>query len=465
MLRLYNTLTRRKEEFIPIEKGRVKMYTCGPTVYDYAHIGNFRAYVFEDILRRYLKYKGFQVTQVMNLTDVDDKTIRGSRREGIPLREFTERYSKAFFEDIEALNMEPVEVYPKATEHIGEMISLVKRLVEKEAAYKGEDGSYYYDISKFERYGKLAHIKVEWLKAGTRVKADEYAKEELQDFALWKAYSKEDGDVFWETELGRGRPGWHIECSAMSMKYLGDTFDIHAGGVDLIFPHHENEIAQSEGATGKKFVNYWIHNEHLMVEGKKMSKSLGNFYTLRDLLKEGHDPRAIRYLLLSAHYRKKLNFTIKGLEAAAGTVHRLIDFLDKIQETKTEAKWNGRLHKRVLETKRRFEDAMDDDLDISSALAAIFDLVRETNKAIEEDEASEKNLSEVYDLMMDFDGVLGVLKHEREELEPEIEQLIEKREEARKRKDWDTADKIREQVLKEGIILEDTPRGVRWRRR
>ncbi|MEE8357990.1 MAG: cysteine--tRNA ligase [Candidatus Hydrothermarchaeales archaeon] len=464
MLSLYNTLTRQKEEFIPSEKGKVRMYTCGPTVYDYAHIGNFRAYVFEDTLKRYLSYKGFKVKHVMNLTDVDDKTIRTSQEDGVSLKEFTIRYEKAFFKDIDTLNIQRADHYPKATEHIKEMISLIKRLKEKGLAYRGEDGSYYFDISKFQEYGKLAHIKVENLKTGKKVKKDEYAKDELQDFALWKAYSREDGDVFWETDLGKGRPGWHIECSTMSMTYLGESFDIHAGGVDLIFPHHQNEIAQSEGATGKPFVRYWVHNEHLLVEGRKMSKSLGNFYTLRDLLEKGYDPVAIRYLLLSAHYRQKLNFTFKGLETATNTVYKLRDFMDKIREIEVGADWNKDLHGKVVKTREDFENLLDDDLNMPPALAAIFDLVKETNNAIAGKRASKENLDEVHSSIMAFDRVLGILEHEKGELDKGLLQLIEEREDARKNKDWPRADKIRDELFQEGIIVEDTSNGPRWRR-
>jgi len=465
MLRLYNTLTKKKEEFQPLEKEKASMYTCGPTVYDYAHIGNFRAYVFEDTLKRYLNYNEFKVKHVMNLTDVDDKTIRTSQEEGISLKEFTTRYEKAFFEDLDTLNIQRADHYPKATEHIKEMISLIKRLMENGLAYKGEDESYYFDISKFQEYGKLAHIKVEKLKTGKKVKKDEYAKDELQDFALWKAYNKEDGDVFWETELGKGRPGWHIECSTMSMTYLGESFDIHAGGVDLIFPHHQNEIAQSEGATGKPFVKHWVHNEHLIVEDRKMSKSLGNFYTLRDLLEKGYDPLAIRYLLLSAHYRQKLNFTFKGLEAATNTLHKLRDFIDKIQEIKGSAKWNESLHRKAIQTKKNFESLLDDDLNMPQALAVVFDLIKETNNAITEKTASKKNLDEVYDMIINFDQILGVLEHKKCELNPDLMQLIKERDEARKNRDWNLADKIRNRLFREGIIVEDTPSGTRWRRR
>ncbi len=465
MLNLYNTLTRQKEEFLPSEKEKIGMYTCGPTVYDYAHIGNFRAYVFEDILKRYLSYKGFKVKHVMNLTDVDDKTIRTSQEEGVSLKEFTTRYEKAFFKDIDTLNIQRADHYPKATEHIKEMISLIKRLMENGLAYRGGDESYYFDISKFQDYGKLAHIKVENLKPGKKVKTDEYTKDELQDFALWKAYSREDGDVFWETELGKGRPGWHIECSTMSMTYLGESFDIHAGGVDLIFPHHQNEIAQSEGATGKPFVKHWVHNEHLLVEGKKMSKSLGNFYTLRDLLEKGYDSIAIRYLLLSSHYRQKLNFTFKGLEAATNTVYKLRDFMDKIREIEVGADWNKDLHGKVVKTREDFENLLDDDLNMPQALAAIFDLVKETNNAIAEKRVSKENLDEVHSSIMDFDRVLGILEHEKGALDKRLLQLIEEREDARKNKDWPRADKIRDELFQEGIIVEDTPNGPRWRRR
>src|SRR3989338_8353872 len=313
-LKLYNTLTRKKEVFKPIKDKIVNLYTCGPTIYDYAHIGNFRAYICSDILKRYLKYKGFKVKHIMNITDVDDKTIKGANQQKISLKDYTKKYEKIFFEDIEALNIDKADVFPKATEHIKEMIDLVKKLLKNGIAYKSEDGSIYYDISKFKDYGKLSHTKIKELKEGARVNQDSYEKESANDFALWKAYHEEDGNIFWQTEIGKGRPGWHIECSAMSMKYLGSHFDIHAGGVDLVFPHHENEIAQSEAFTGKKFVNYWFHNEHLLVDGRKMSKSLGNYYTLRDLLTKNYNPKAIRYLLLSTHYRQQLNFLKKNLK-------------------------------------------------------------------------------------------------------------------------------------------------------
>jgi len=463
-IHFFNTFTRKKERFVPIEKGEVKMYTCGPTVYDFAHIGNFRAFLFEDLLRRWLEYRGFKVTQIMNLTDVDDRTITASRKYGISLKEYTEKYVKAFFEDIAALNIEKAEHYPRATEHIPEMVALIKKLMNKGYAYKGEDGSIYYDISKFEDYGKLANIKTEELIPGARVKIDDYAKEEAYDFALWKAWNEQDGEIFWETELGKGRPGWHIECSAMSMKYLGETFDIHCGGVDNMFPHHENEIAQSEAATGRKFVNYWLHNEHLLVEGKRMGKRYGNYYTLRDLIEKSYDPKAIRYLLLSTHYRQQLNFTFEGLEAAKNAIERLANFMRRL----SEAEGKGcREEIRVLigRVQRSFEEAMDDDLNIGAALAALFDFVKDVNKLIDENKLGKEEAQEVYSLLVKFDKVLGVIGEIKmeEKLSKEAEELVLKREEARKAKDWKTADEIRKKLKTMGIIIEDTPQGVRWK--
>jgi cysteinyl-tRNA synthetase len=433
-------------------------------VYDYAHIGNFRAFLFEDLLKRWLEYRGFKVTHVMNLTDVDDKTIKGSQRQQTPLGQYTGFYAKAFFEDVAALNIEPADYYPKATEHIPGMVALIKRLMKKGYAYKGEDGSTYYAISKFKDYGKLSKIQVAQLKAGARVKVDEYAKEEAQDFALWKVWTQEDGDVFWETELGKGRPGWHIECSAMSMKYLGETFDVHCGGVDNMFPHHENEIAQSEAATGKKFVNYWLHNEHLLVEGKRMAKRYGNFYTLRDLLKMGHDPRAIRYLLLSTHYRQQFNFTFEGLEASKGAIERLSNLMRRLQDAGGENS-GEKLAQLMRKVQTCFGEAMDDDLNISVALAALFDFVRDVNNLLDADALSRDEAEQVYALMAGFDKVLGVIGEVEVEvaLPKEAEELIRKREEARKAKDWKTADAIRQQLKAMGIAIEDTAQGVRWK--
>jgi len=460
----FNTLTRKKEVFKPLEAGEVKIYTCGPTVYDYAHIGNFRAFLFEDLLKRWLVHRGFKVTHVMNLTDVDDKTIKGSQKQQLPLRKFTDFYVEAFFEDIKKLNIQPANIFPRATDHIPEMVDLIKTLMEKGYAYRGEDGSIYYAINKFPDYGKLSKIKTSELKAGARVSRDEYAKEEAQDFALWKAWIPEDGDVFWETELGKGRPGWHIECSAMSMKYLGETFDIHCGGVDNIFPHHENEIAQSEAATGKKFVNYWLHNEHLLVEGKKMAKRFGNFYTLRDLLAKGYDPIVIRYLLMSTHYRQQFNFTFEGLESAKGAVERLRNFVRRLHEVEGNKDSKGKIAVLTAKLEACFGGSLNNDLDIGTALASLFDFVRDVNNLLDANKVSKEEASEVGGLIMLIDEVLDVIgKVEVEQpLPAEIEILVKKREEARKAKKWKEADAIRMQLKAMGIVLEDTAQGVRW---
>ena len=465
MLRLFNTMSRKKELFKPIEKGKVRMYSCGLTVYDCAHIGNLRAYVFVDLLRRWLDYRGFDVRHVMNLTDVDDKTIRGMRKEGISLRKYTQRYIDAFFEDLEKLNVKKADIIPKATDHIPEMVELIKTLMNKGYAYKSEEGSVYFSISKFGDYGKLSGMKIEQLNPGARVKVDEYDKLQACDFALWKAWHPDDGDVFWETELGKGRPGWSIECSAMSMKYLGETFDIHTGGVDLVFPHHENEIAQSEAVTDEKFVNYWLHNEHLLIEGERMGKSLQNFYTLRDLVRMGYDPKVVRYLLMSTHYRNQLNFTLGGLKAAGNALQRIRDFIKRLEEV--NATQGDEALKLTEDARKRFEDAMDDDLDINSALAAMFNLVREVNVLVDERELSHAGAKRVKNLMMDYDKVLAVLGGPSEmkpDLSKEAEDLIKRREEARKSRDWKTADAIRRELLRIGIVLEDTPEGVKWKR-
>ncbi len=466
-LRLYNTLTRKKEIFKPIDKNLVKFYSCGPTVYDYAHIGNFRAYVCSDILKRYLKYSGYKVKHVMNITDVDDKTIKRANEEKISLKDYTKKYENAFFEDLEKLNIEKADFFPRATEHISEMVEIIKNLLNKKVGYKSEDGSIYFDISKFKSYGKLSHTKVTELMKGARVSQDSYDKEEAKDFALWKAYHNEDGDVFWEREIGKGRPGWHIECSAMSMKYLGEHFDIHSGGIDLIFPHHENEIAQSEAFTKKKFVNYWFHNEHLQVNGQKMSKSLGNFFTLRDLLNKNHNAKAIRYLLLSAHYRMQLNFTEESVKAAEHTVQRLNDFIMNLKSIKdTQIKnpvKNDGIKKLIAEAKKDFEKSMDDDLNISNALAVIFDFVKEINTLVMKNKVGKSDAEKIIKFMNDIDGVLGVLEENEEKLSKEIKNLVDEREKARKEKDFAKSDKIRNELKEKGIILEDTKDGVRWK--
>ncbi|MBN2111604.1 cysteine--tRNA ligase [Candidatus Woesearchaeota archaeon] len=462
MLRFYNTLTRKKEEFKPLKKNEAKMYSCGPTVYNYVHIGNLRAYVFVDLLRKYLKYKGYKLTHVMNITDVDDKTIRDSKKEGKTLKEFTEFYTKAFLKDLKTLNIEKADIMPHATQEIEGMVALVKKLLEKGFAYKTDDGIYF-SISKFKNYGKLAKLDLEQLKAGAsgRVKADEYDKENAHDFVLWKFWDADDGDVFWETEIGKGRPGWHIECSVMSSKYLGQPFDIHTGGVDLIFPHHTNEIAQSEAAEGKKFVNCWIHNAHLIVNGEKMSKSLGNFYTLRDLLEKGYNPMAIRYELLATHYRQKLDFREDNLKKIPATLQKFYDFFAKLGEAKPGKK-SAEVAKLVSETKAKFEEALDDDLNISPALAAIFEFMTSVNKIM--DTISAGDAEKIKKLMLDFDSVLGIMQAEETEIPEEVRQLAEKRIEARKKKDWELSDKLRDEIKSKGFTVEDTKEGYRLKK-
>jgi cysteinyl-tRNA synthetase len=462
-LQFYNTLTRKKEEFYTVHPGEVRMYTCGPTVYDFAHIGNFRAYVFGDLLHKYLKYKDYKVTYVMNITDVDDNTIAGSQKEKVPLIDYTQRYKQAFFEDVKSLNIEPADIYPEATLHINDMVKLVKTLLQKGYAYQNE-GSTYFKIANFPSYGKLSRMDLQGLKAGARVTSDQYEKEQVADFALWKAWDQKEADIFWETEVGKGRPGWHIECSVMSMKYLGKHFDIHTGGVDLIFPHHENEIAQSEAATGEKFVNFWLHNEHLMVEGKRMAKSLGNYYTLRDLINKGYNPIAIRYLLLATHYRQQLNFTFDGLEAAKNALQRLYDFVDNLQMVKEE-KSNSKVDEIISKAKEEFEDALDDDLNVSEALGVVFNLVKDVNRLMDDKKISKSDAEKVLEMMNNFDSVLGILKREEMVLDEEVEKLIEERSKAREEKDFKLADQIRKDLEVKGIILEDTPQGVKWKRK
>ncbi len=463
VLKIFNTLKRRKEEFIPLHPPKVGLYTCGPTVYNYPHIGNYRAYVFSDLLKRYLARQGFQVTHVMNITDVDDKTIRDSRKEKISLKKFTQKYENAFFEDLETLNIIHANTYPRATEHVNEMVAIIQRLLDKGLAYKTDDGIYY-NIRMFKNYGKLARIKLAELEAGAsgRVKKDEYDKEHAQDFALWKFWTPEDGDVFWETPIGKGRPGWHIECSAMSMRYLNEQFDIHTGGVDLIFPHHQNEIAQSEGMTKKQFVKYWMHNEWLLVDGKKMSKSSGNFYTLRDVLAKGYEPLAIRYLYLGAHYRQKMNFTFAGLDAAKQALQRIWDCRDSLGRVNAP-KHHPEIHKRIELLKKQFTEAMDADLDTPPALAALFEFVKDVNVWIANNMLTKEDGKTLRAAFEDIDKVLGILKKE-ENLPTALRKLVDEREEARMGKNWKKADELRAKLREKGIILEDLPQGVRWKR-
>ncbi len=462
-LRFKNSYSRQAEEFKPIDEGKVRMYTCGPTVYLFAHIGNFRTFIFEDLLRRYLKYKGYQVTQVMNITDIDDKIIRDSQKQGKALKEFTEPYTIAFFEDIDTLGIERVEHYPHATDFINQMVEIVKKLVDNGLAYD-VDGNYYFKISAFKDYGKLAHLDMEGLKPGARVASDEYEKESVSDFALWKAWDEKDGDIFWETDIGKGRPGWHLECSAMSMEILGEHFDIHTGGVDNMFPHHENEIAQSEGATGQKFVNYWLHSEYLIVEGKKMSKSLGNYYTLRDILEKDYSGKAVRYALISTHYRQQLNFTFEGLDAARNALERYNDFITNLKDYsggESDSTASGIIEK----AKTDFENALDDDLNISAALASVFDLIRDINRLKAENKLSAKERDFALELVARFDTVLNFRTESGGSLNEQVESLIEERNQARANKDFAASDKIRDQLLEMGIILEDTPQGVRWKKK
>ena len=469
-LKLFNTLSRNIEEFVPIQKGKVGMYTCGPTVYNYVHIGNLRAFIAQDILKRYLKYKGYKVTHVMNVTDVDDKTIRDSQKEKRSLKEFCEFYENEFFKDIKTLNIELADITPRATEHIKDMVEIIKKLKKNGHTYE-KDGSIYFKISSSKDYGELSHLDFSRLKSnadGRLNDADEYEKEDARDFALWKSYEKSDGDVYWDTDIGKGRPGWHIECSAMSTKYLGDTFDIHCGGVDLIFPHHTNEIAQTEGATGKKWVNYWVHNEHLLVNGQKMSKSLGNFFTLRDLLDKGYKPLAIRFELLSTHYRQQLNFSEDSLKKVPATLNRLQEFMERITdltESNNQVPHNDKINTIIDTAQKKFVDSMDDDLNISPAIAAVFDMIRETNSIIDKDNLSPGDAKKIHAQMLAFDSVLGLLKKiEKQDIPELILQLAKRRLDARKNKDFANSDKLRDEINKRGYNISDTPDGYKLKK-
>ena len=464
-MKIHNTLTQKLEEVVPLKENKIRLYTCGPTVYNYAHIGNFRAYVFEDLLRRSLKYFGFDVVQVMNLTDVDDKTIAGAIKSGESLDTFTKTFKVAFFEDLKALNIEPAEHYPAATDHVPEMIALIKTLLEKKHAYQSEDGSIYFSVSSFPSYGKLAHLDMAGLRPGARVQQDEYEKENVADFALWKAWDEKDGDVVWNAPWGRGRPGWHIECSAMATRYLGESFDMHTGGVDNIFPHHEDEIAQSEAASGKPYVRYWLHCAHLVVDGRKMSKSLGNFYTRRDVIARGYSGREVRYVLMAGHYRQSLNFSFDALDAARSALQRLDEFQDRLGTMAKAAPSGGELPDWAVNLKVKFEAGLADDLNASESLGALFDLVHAGNRAIDSKALTSEQAGSVLGLLAKLDGVLGFLAKPADEIPPQAVNLLELRQQARLSKNWAEADRVRNELAAMGWIIQDTPQGPKLKKK
>lgn len=473
-LRLHNTLSRRLESFEPLEPGRVGIYGCGPTVYGPAHIGNFRAFLFYDLVHRYLEWKGFDVRFVMNFTDVDDKTIEAARREGQALGEYTAPYLEAILEEASLLGVRSFDAYPRATAYIEPMIELVQTLLDRGLAYPTEDGSVFFDISAFPDYGKLSRKDLDRGRTGERVAEDDYGKDDIRDFALWKGVKEVDEVVgaAWDAPWGRGRPGWHLECSTMALSEIGDTLDIHIGGEDLIFPHHEDEIAQSEGATGHPFSRYWLHVKHLRVEGRKMSKSLGNFITVRELLDEGVSPAAIRHQLLSSQYRGELNFTREGLDASARGVSRLLDFERRLREHRIEpgAPVTG-IPSLSDETVEAFTRAMDEDLNVSEAMAALFIFVNRCNGILDEAEAiTAAERGRAVRVLESLDQVLGLLEigNRSRTVEPRLREWIEERvharEEARGERNWDAADAIRDELAERGVVLEDGPDGTRWKK-
>ena len=472
---LHNTLSNRLEPLVPVHPNEVRIYTCGPTVYAFAHIGNFRTFVFQDVLRRFLRLRGYRVLQVMNVTDVDDSIIQNAAHAGMNIRDYTEKYIRAFLEDTGALNIEMPEELVRATDHIDDMVTLIEKLQENGFTYKS-DGSIYFRISKFPEYGKLSKIDTHGMKAGARVDVDQYEKDDARDFALWKA--PKPGEHFWETRIGPGRPGWHVECSAMSMKYLGETLDIHTGGVDLAFPHHENEIAQSEGATNRPFVRLWLHAEHLIIDGQKMSKSLGNFYTLRDLFARGQKPSTIRYLLLSVPYRRQLNFTESGLKQAENSIERLRNFVVRLKSAQFPAGSNPEIVKRVEKAETEFDTGLADDVNTSVALASVFEMVREVNTAMDNGTFQQQDAPRVLAAMEKFDGILAILNDDDAEKlrklgfgaeesrmgAAQVEALIAERVAAKRRRDFNRSDEIRQELATAGILLEDNKDGtVRWK--
>ncbi|RMF09633.1 MAG: cysteine--tRNA ligase [Candidatus Neomarinimicrobiota bacterium] len=457
-IRFYNTLTRKKEPFHPLEEGKVRLYTCGPTVYNQAHIGNFRTFLFEDVLKRFLTVRGHQVLHVMNITDVDDKTIRRSREEQVSLTELTTRYTNRFFADLKRLRIRPADRYPRATEHIGDMIATIQKLVERGYAYPTDDGSVYFSIQAFPGYGKLARLNLDQMQSTERIQSDDYTKDAPMDFALWKGWKPEDGAVAWDSPWGKGRPGWHIECSVMSTKYLGEEFDIHCGGVDNIFPHHENEIAQAECASGQGFARYWLHSEHLLIEGGKMSKSRGNFYRLDDVLKEGYPPEAIRYVLLNGHYRSKLNFSWDRLREATQVVKRVAGFYRRLMEIDPAYRPPEQLP--LTPVGEAFLDALDDDLDVPEALAVFFDWMRKTNQELDHSQLSAEEVRRRLDTLFLVNEIMDWLPSEtRTAIPVDVQELVEQRQQARTETDWAKADTLRERIRALGWEVKDTPKG------
>ena len=464
-LRFYNTLSQQVEEFQPQQDKTVRMYTCGPTVYDYAHIGNFRTFTFYDLLRRWLRVRGYRLDHVMNITDVEDKIIRNALAQQKSVEEYTATYEKAFLDDCRALRLEEPERWARATEHINEMADAIATLGAKGHTYSS-DGSVYFRIATFPAYGKLSHNDFSAIRAGARVDVDTYEKADARDFALWKA--PKDGEPAWQTPIGRGRPGWHIECSVMAIHYLGETLDIHAGGVDLIFPHHENEIAQSVSLTGKPFARYWLHSEFLLVDGQKMSKSLGNFYTLRDVLGRGYPPETVRYLLASVPYRKQLNFTFEGLKSAATAVERLRNFQLRLDKGKFPPGNNDQIAMRTVQAEKQFGESLDDDLNTAGALGALFEYLRDANIAMDAGEFREENAGPARAFLRRFDQIFDVLRPSEQAVsmsDAEVEAKIAARTQAKKARNFAEADGIRDELLALGVILEDTKDGVRWKRK